>query len=392
MRKKILILIPGSPFPPINGHKLKIFNLIKILSKSYDLILVTISTTKLTSEEIEFVNQYSIKNFHFKLNLFSSISHSLFNFIFKFKPLQVGFFYSIKLKNILVNDFKEVDFVIYNLIRTGDYIKCFDHVINVFDMVDLLSDSYKKSYSSTTSFLHKIFYKYEIPRLERYEISLIKNTKLTFLVNEDEALSMNRYGNVKWIPNGVNSLLFSYNKFSNEFDNSIAFIGAMHYQPNIDAILWFDRYVLDHINPSIRFYIIGSKPNSQILNLANKRKNVIITGFLEDPYYILNSCNLVVSPMQNGGGIQNKILESMALGKINILTSICSKPIKGAENLIHFFVEDKPKEMACLINEICLNPLKYQQIGNMAKELIQNNFTWESYETKILRELNSLNL
>jgi glycosyltransferase involved in cell wall biosynthesis len=202
---------------------------------------------------------------------------------------------------------------------------------------------------------------------------------------------MKKYGNVKWLPNGVNPLLFSYNKFSKEFDNSITFIGAMHYQPNIDAIIWFDRYVLDHIDPTIRFFIIGSNPNIKILNIAKKRKNVIVTGFLEDPYCILNSCSLVVSPMQNGGGIQNKILESMALGKINILTSTCSKPIKGAVDLIHFFVKDNPKEMANLINEVCSNPMKYNQIGINAKELIRNNYTWESHEFKLLKELNSLN-
>jgi glycosyltransferase involved in cell wall biosynthesis len=146
----------------------------------------------------------------------------------------------------------------------------------------------------------------------------------------------------------------------------------MHYQPNIDAILWLDKYVLDYINPSIRFYIVGSNPSLQVLSVARKRKNVFVTGFLDDPYIILNSCNAVVSPMQNGGGIQNKILESMALGKINILTSVCSKPIKGGQHLEHFIVEDDPMNFASLINDVCFSAEKFNGIGENAKDLILN--------------------
>ncbi len=388
MKKSILLLIPGSPYPPINGHKLKIYNLIKILSKYFDLRIITISRNSLSIDEINFINQNSVNSHHVKLNLFTAVINAVFNFLFFYKPLQVGFYKSSRLKNILNRYENETDYIFFNLVRTGEYINYFNNKFKVFDMVDLLSDSYKRSYSNTSSIFHKIFYKLEISRLIKYEQYLIKTANLTIAVNEDEVYSIEKFGNVKWIPNGVNPILFSYGKTSDEFVNSIAFIGAMHYQPNIDAILWLDKYVLDFINPSIRFYIVGSNPSSQVLSVARKRKNVLVTGFLDDPYEILNSCNAVVSPMQNGGGIQNKILESMALGKINILTSVCSKPIKGGQHLEHFIVEDDPMNFAKLINEVCLNSEKFDRIGENAKDLILNYYTWNSYEKILLRELN----
>lgn len=390
MRKKILIIIPGVPFPPINGHKLKIFNVIKILSKDYDLHLITISRGNLKIDELKFIQDYSYKNTHFKINLISSLFRVVCAFLFSLKPLQVSYFESLKLKKYLKNESLNDDIIFFNLIRSAGFIDLFENKIKIFDMVDLLSLSYKKSLENTNSIFYKFVYKLESNRLEKHEKFITKNSNLTISVNEDEANSLKEYGNVKWLPNGVNEKLFSYSQKSPEYSNCIAFIGAMYYQPNIDAIIWMDRFLLDHVDPNIKLYIIGPKPSKQILNISKRRKNVIVTGFLEDPYLILNSCNAVISPMQNGGGIQNKILEAMALGKLNILSSFCAEPIKGAKNGIHFIVEDDAIAMADKINDVCKNPLNYIDFEVKAKKIIQDNYTWDSYEKKLIYELSNM--
>lgn len=390
MKKKILIIIPGSPYPPINGHKLKIFNLIKILALNFDLHIITLSRSKLSAEECGFINEHAYKSCHIKLRLVSSIFSSLYKFLFCFKPLQVGFFETTTLKKYLKYECADIDYVFFNLIRTTGFINYFHDKIKVFDMVDLISDSYIKSYKNTSSLIHKIFYKLEIARLKRYEKYVVSKSNLTIAVNEDETISMQPYGNIKWIPNGVNSILFSYNNVSDEYANSIAFIGAMHYQPNIDAILWMDKFILDNLDTRIKLFVIGPNPSNQVLNIAVKRKNVIVTGFLDDPYLIINSCTAVVSPMQNGGGIQNKVLESMALGKVNILSSLCAKPIRGGDDMVHFMIEDDPLLMVQKINDVCLNPISYSKIGSSAKKLVKDFYTWEAYEKKLLSELEKL--
>lgn len=390
MKKKILIIIPGVPFPPVNGHKLKIFNLIKILSKHYDLHLVTISREELKDEELNFIKESSYKNAHFRINLISSFFRVLGSFLFSSKPIQVSYFESQALIKYLKKESTQDDFVFFNLIRSAGFIDLFENKFKIFDMVDLLSLSYKKSFENTNSRFYKLVYKLEGNRLDKYEKIIVHKNNLTICVNEDETNTLIKYGKVKWLPNGVNEKLFSYSNKSEVYSNCIAFIGAMYYQPNIDAIIWMDRYLLDYLNPSIKFYIVGPKPSKQIINIAKKRKNVIVTGFLDDPYLILNSCNAVVSPMQNGGGIQNKILEAMALGKVNILTSFCAEPIKGAKNGVHFIVEDNPILMADKINDVCENPLNFIDVESKAKKLIEENYTWNAYERKLIFELNNL--
>lgn len=390
MRKKGVIIIPGIPYPPINGHKLKIYNLIKILSKYMDLHVIIISKERLNKDAINFLNAHSYKFAHFKLGYLEIVSR-LFLSIFSQTPFQVAYYTLSSVNSYIKNNTSEDAIVFLNLIRTCGYAKLFSKRKKiVLDMVDLLSLSYEKSYNTTTSLMYKPIYKIEGAKLRSYEKKMVTLSNLTLCVNYDETNYLKSYGNTKWLPNGVNEALFKYDKIDDQYKNSIGFFGAMHYQPNIDAVLWLDQFVLDFIDPSITLYIIGSNPSKQVLNIARKRKNVIVTGFLEDPYLILNSCFAIVAPMQNGGGIQNKILETMALGKINILTSLCANPIRGAKSNEHFIIADEPEQMSSQINLMHQKPQDYQKVGVEARRFIKEHYTWQSYEDKLKLELKEL--
>ena len=199
----------------------------------------------------------------------------------------------------------------------------------------------------------------------------------------------NKPAKTEWIPNGVNEELFEYNKFDERYKNYIVFFGKMNYQPNIDAVMWFVRNVLPKINKDLKFTIVGAYPPKKILNLAKRYNNIKVTGYIEDPYLILKSSLCVVAPMQTGGGIQNKILESMALGTVNIVSSLAAKPI-GAEHRKHYFVCDNPQKIAELIDNIYKNPQDFERIKINAREFIRNNFTWKIYEDRLLKVINEI--
>ena len=96
-----------------------------------------------------------------------------------------------------------------------------------------------------------------------------------------------------------------------------------------------------------------------------------------------------MAPLQTGGGIQNKILESMALGTINIVSSLVAKPI-GAKDGEDFFVIDNPVEIAKKINDIYNNKEKYNYIKVNSREFIKNNFTWKIYESRLIKIINEI--
>lgn len=385
-KKSVLLIIPGVPYPPTDGHKLKIYELIKMLNKKFDLSLVILTNKNLSIDEVRFVNEYSINakifyfhKIYFVLNLFKSLILGI--------PFQVGYFSFCKVRRFLKCRSKQYDFVFFNLIRTCSYIDIFKNSIVVLDLVDSIGINYMRSRKKTTSFLFKFIYNIETKRLLKYEKKCIKSSNLTLCVNNDEAKYLSKYGNVEWIPNGVKEELFSYSmKKENDFP-SVGFLGAMFYQPNIDAVKWFAKNVFPYLPLGTKFYIIGGKPAESVLKLQKENPNIIVTGFVEDPYLILNSVDCVVAPMQTGGGIQNKILEAMALGQIVVTTSIGAKPIVHVVDGKHLIVEDEPLKMADSISKIIQTKYLYEQIGLNAKELILKYYSWQDYETKLMTKL-----
>lgn len=99
---------------------------------------------------------------------------------------------------------------------------------------------------------------------------MYKSSNLTLCVNNDEAKYLSKYGNVEWIPNGVKEELFSYSmKKENDFP-SVGFLGAMFYQPNIDAVKWFAKNVFPYLPLGTKFYIIR-KPAESVLKLQKEK-------------------------------------------------------------------------------------------------------------------------
>lgn len=390
MKKKCLIIIPGIPYPPIDGHKLKIYNLILILSKYFDLHIVSLHSKEPNEEELSFLEKHSYKFKFFRISKLTSMIRICIN-IFSKSPFQVAYFNLSQVRFYLKNNTSEDEYVIFNLVRTAAYLNVLRHKVKIFDMVDFLSKSYKKSSNTTRSLIFKLIYNLESRRLLFSEMKMITECDLTLCVNKDDSHELSLYGNTIWIPNGVNNMLFNYERMQEEKkENCIAFFGSMFYQPNIDAVLWFVEFVMCKLDPTITLYIIGSRPSKEIINLGKISKRIIITGFLDDPYTLLNSCFAIVAPMQNGGGIQNKILETMAMGKVNVLTSYAAQPIIGGVNGQHFFVENDPIKMAECINMIHQNKGKFKFIEANAKLLISERYTWSSYEKQLLNSINKI--
>jgi glycosyltransferase involved in cell wall biosynthesis len=381
--KKILLLLTRYPYPPFGGDKLKSYNLVKILSKNYDLKVIIITDEILTDEVktflIENTSSYSVYK---KIKLLC-IYHSLKGLLKK-EPIQISYYYSKFIYRKIKQDINNADILISNSVRTAKYIM-YEEKRKYLDIVDAVGQHYIEAINKASSPFWRILYKIEGKRLLKYERKCIEKFDSTFFVNKQEANIYSKYGATEWIPNGVNDKLFKYES-NGVRKQSVVFFGKMDYRPNIEAVNWYLDKIHILLPPAYKFLIIGISPCKEIVNRAKKFNNVELIGFVDDPYKILQECAVVVSPMQIGGGIQNKILESMAIGQINILTTKAAMPIYGAINRVHFIIEDDPYSMAKSISEVMNNRSDYTYIGDNAKQLIKSEYTWEKYE----RQLNKL--
>ena len=117
-----------------------------------------------------------------------------------------------------------------------------------------------------------------------------------------------------------------------------------------------------------------------------RRKNIEVTGFVEDPYKYLEKAKIIIAPLRFSAGIQNKILEPMALGKIVVTTSKGARGISG-EDEKHFIVVDGEKEMAKKILDLISDKQKRKEIGNNARELIKEKYRWEIIAKDLYKEI-----
>ncbi|ROL58419.1 glycosyltransferase [Bacteroidetes/Chlorobi group bacterium Naka2016] len=380
MRKKILLVLHRIPYPPVGGDNITNFNTVKILNKYFDLDIVVVTYEDYSKEAEEFLKNHSISCKIFKYPLWKCKQNAL-KTLLNFKPFQVNFFYFKEVQKYINSIVDDADLIFAGIIRIADYLYHFGKP-KILNMADSIGLNYKYSYRRTKSLFWKIFYFLEYPLMLRYERKMIEKFDRTLMFNKREIEYFSSSKIIK-IPQGVKPELLTYEKEDPQYKNYISYFGKMNYRPNVDAVLWFVHNVFPYLPQELYFQIIGANPVPEIMELQNFSPRIKVLGFVEDPYLLLKSSLCTVAPMQTGGGIQNKILETMALGTIVITTPYSAFPIASKEDNA-LLIAEKPEEWISLINDIYKTPDKYQNIKQNSREYIKSHFTFEKFEEKLL--------
>ena len=188
------------------------------------------------------------------------------------------------------------------------------------------------------------------------------------------------------LPNGVKEELFA-RKFEGKEENWLVFLGKMNYAPNVDAVVYFAEKIFPLVKrkADVKFLIVGTSPAKEVLDLR-RIEGVEVTGFVEDPYEYLEKAKVVVVPLRFSAGIQNKVLEAMALRKAVVTTSKAARGIEGEDGK-HFVVADTEEEMAEKILELLADDSKRREIGQNARELVEKKYRWDIVGQKLLKEI-----
>ena len=178
-------------------------------------------------------------------------------------------------------------------------------------------------------------------RLLDFERRTAVLARRSFFVTEQEADLFRRQapevaGRVEALNNGVDGAFFSPDHaLDNPFpegEQAVVFTGAMDYWPNIDAVTWFVQEVLPLLqsrHSQARFYIVGRSPALAVRQLA--RSTVIVTGTVADVRPYLRHAAVVVAPLRIARGIQNKVLEAMAMACAVVVSRSCAAAVDAQD-------------------------------------------------------------
>ena len=319
--KKILFICPRNPFSErYSGDVIRAKKTIYFLSKNH--YVKVISSDFKNSQKKE--SKLSYEGFK-EISLISKIFYIFFSFI-KLRPIQLGYFFSPKIKEYVQNNFQDYDLIFFQSFRTAQYMPKGNNKTCILDMGDLMSKNYKQT-SVRYFFFNpiRVIYYIESLLVKKYESFCFKNFTKILLLSKREIDSVEKKfkGKLAQFSFGVTNINKKYSFHQKNF--KIIFIGNIKYAPNKKACYEFANKILPLINeiyPNIEFHIIGeiSKIDKFLLK---KKTNVKILGKIKnlDPYLDKTICGM--ANLKIATGIQTKLLTYMSYG----IPSVCSQDV-----------------------------------------------------------------
>lgn len=180
------------------------------------------------------------------------------------------------------------------------------------------------------------------------------------------------------VPNGIFTADYTQpSQRLNLGEAALLFTGTMNYRPNVDAVLWFVKHVLDRVRqavPSARLFIVGNKPHPR-LDAIRQRPDVEITGFVQDVTPFLHSAAIYIAPLRMGSGTRLKLLQAMAVGCAIVSTSVGAQGI-ALQNGREAIIADDVLSFAQAIIGLLGDPERRAALGAAARQLAQARYDW----------------
>jgi len=375
--KKILILSTRLPYPLLGGDRIRINNFCKALAQQHRVDLLVISEGKVEQEHINNLKKLGIGVTVFSFSSIRCKINALKGMVTKI-PLQVSYYYFKEVQQWIDGHIHEYDVTICNHIRGAEYFRK-SKIKKIIDLHDAISLNYFRA-SEFASGIWKQIYSIENTRLLPYELHAIESFDKALIVSSvDRNFLISKGANAQKIsvlPVAVDDKIFTYKRNQIEKD-WIVFVGKMNTVANADAAVYFTTMIFPQIQsilPNIELFIVGADPSSSVKALAGIH-GVHVTGRVENHLEYISQAKVVIDPMRFGAGMQNKVLEAMAMSKTVVASTLATEGIEGEHNK-HFIVADSIDNVVnSIVNVMCDSALR-ERIGQEASALIREKYSW----------------
>ena len=394
-KPKAVMVTSRLPFPRDSGFAHKNFHLICTLMETYSVTLVVIDRYEPDPEDFR-KSEHLVDSLIFlrspqKLSL---IFELLRCFLFGL-PLQFAFFNSSQLRKVFQKEAQKASLVVGSVARIWPTIQKFGGDIFV-DAADSLSVIFKNNAAKHSNFWGRLYYRWELIWIRGVEHSMVARSRAVCVFNAKEAEFLQQFGTgVSLIQHGVGEefLNSSQTERLSEYRNDIVIFGKMNFLPNVDAVLWFANKVLPKLPFSIRLVAMGSSPSDKLLEFSKTNPRLVVTGFVEDPAPILFSALASIAPVKLGGGIQNKVIESLAAGARVIVSEQVMRSMPNCEEsgaMVCRSEKDWHDQIVALYEQDAWGDDEL----NLGRGYVRRHFSWQAYQKSlrgILKEIREKN-
>jgi len=386
---KIAFLASRFPYPLDKGDKVRAYHQLKHLAKKHSVYLICLSDAEVSAENIAHLKTLCTDIKIYPISK-PGIGLGLVRAFFSGLPFQVGYFYSSAIKSSIhaYLDTIKPDAIVCQLLRMAEYVKGYSHPNKLLDYMDVFSADMLRR-KQVSSGPEKMIFGAENERVLKYERDVYPYfQKHTIISGQDrDLLPVKDTKSIEVIPNGID---FDYQHTAKPDKHYDAlFFGNMGYTSNVESAVFLAQKVVPLLTkqfPNIKVLIAGAEPHKRVLALQNN--HVEVSGWIDDKWACYASARIFAAPMLISVGMQNKILEAMAVSVPCVVTSMANNAI-GAENGTEILVADTPEDFAAAIANLLNNENFALQMAANAHTFITNNYVWANtvarLESYILR-------
>lgn len=379
--QKLLVITSRIPYPLEKGDKLRIYHQLKYLSQQFQICLCALNDAPVHPNAEKELKKYCSEIHFFSFNKLQ-IASGVFQAFINGEPLQVGYFYhsSIQKKiDIVVKNYNP-DFIFCQLVRTAKYALNYPQ-LKTLDYMDALSKGTERRIEHSSLWMKWIL-QTETNRLKKFETKVFNAFNTHCIISEEDKKYIIHPNNYKIavIPNGID--LDFFKPITAEKKYELVFTGNMSYPPNVQAAQFLALKILPLLKETCTVLISGAQPAKEVLLLqSNKCK---ISGWVDDIRTSYASAKIFVAPLQIGTGLQNKILEAMAM-KIPCITTPLVNASLGAKENEEVLIANTAEQFAEKIAYLLQHPEKAKEMAEKAYLYVARKYNWQQSTNELIK-------
>ncbi|MCV2355488.1 TIGR03087 family PEP-CTERM/XrtA system glycosyltransferase [Paucibacter sp. B2R-40] len=395
----ILYLVHRLPYPPNKGDKVRSFHLLKHLAAEHRVFLGTFVDDPDDLQYLDTVREYCADLHAVQLDPRRAKLASIRGLLTG-EALSLPFYRDAGMSAWVrqISKTAALDASVVFSSAMAQYAMQLPDLPMLVDFVDLDSAKWT-DYAPDHVWPMSWLYRREGCKLLAFEQAVAERAAASFFVTDKEVAlfrqqSPRTSAPVQSLCNGVDADFFSPDLARPSpfpaAQTPLVFTGAMDYWPNVDAVTWFANEMLPVLRrdwPNLHFHIVGRSPTQAVLALASNC--VSVTGTVPDVRPYLQHAAVVVAPLRLARGIQNKILEAMAMARPVVASSTCAEAIDGDVGR-DLMAATEPSDFVRVVGELLTQASLADRVGAAGRECVLKNYSWSAHLLGIDQHLDRL--
>ena len=377
----VLFLCHRLPYPPKRGGKIRPFNMIRHLGRSHRVTVATVARTRDELREGQALREYC-HELHVGLVTEPAGWSRFALYAATPYPSTFAYFYSPSLwrtvRGLLGRE--GFDAIVVHCSSMGPYVAHHAGCRKVMDFGDADSEKWLE-YAARARAPLSLGFRWEGVRVRRYERWLGQRFDACSVISarEREVLQGHVERPLHVIPNGVDLEYFRPSPGASAYQRRrVVFTGNMSYAPNVAAVRRLAADILPRLrsrHPDVELYIVGMDPSPQVRRLADGRR-VVVTGRVDDVRPYLESAAVAVAPLDVARGLQNKVLEAMAM-RVPVVASPAAAQGIDAVPGRDLLVAAEPEAFAEAVGSLLADPGRRDCYAEAGRACVAANHNWD---------------